>query len=119
MSFDDLGPRRPLKPMREEARIEALRVNGLDKDMLPFYLNQSEADAAQNPGVFMEPEVSPTGTPVAPSLTGSFGKILAGLVGLAALLLPIIPAHTWVGKALAAIVGLGGAVGILSAGARK
>ncbi len=105
--------------MREEARIEALRVKGLDKDMLPFYLTQEEADAAQHPGVFMEPEVSPTGTPIAPSLTGALGKILAGLIGIAVVVYPLLPPNTLFAKLLGAVIGIGGALGILSAGARK
>ena|ERR1700749_98441 len=62
--------------------------------------------------------VSPTGAPQFDFLKGVVGKIIFGITGSAAVILPLLPAQTILAKVLAVVVGLGGAAGILSPGAR-
>jgi hypothetical protein len=64
-------------------------------------------------------ETSPTGSPLFPWLKGNVGKWLAGLVGTAAVVLPLIPSHTIFAQILTSFVGLGGAIGIVGPGLRK
>lgn len=67
----------------------------------------------------MEPEISPTGDPLASFLKGNVGKVLFGVISTAAVVLPLVPSQTIFAKILSIVVGLGGAIGIASPGLRK
>lgn len=62
------------------------------------------------------PQSSPTG---APRLPPSVVPYAAALVGVAAVLMPFLPAHTVAFQVCAAILGAGVTIGIASPGLRK